>query len=165
MLKQDPAIKKMDTVFIIALFVLFAITAFSVVLIGAKQYELTSDSMNQNYETRTTASYLSEKLHQNDTSAGISVVDLDGTKAIAMNSFVDGKLYITYLYFYDGYLRELFVGADAVYSLSSGQKILELSNFDVAMEKENLIKVSYTDTFNQSEDIFLVIKSKKEELS
>ena len=73
--------------------------------------------------------------------------------------------YITYLYFYDGYLRELFVGADAVYSLSSGQKILELSNFDVAMEKENLIKVSYTDTFNQSKDIFLVIKSKKEELS
>ena len=48
--------KKIDTVFIVSLFVLFAITAILLILIGARQYRFTADSMNRNYEIRTTSS-------------------------------------------------------------------------------------------------------------
>ena len=43
------------------LFGMFAVTAFILVLIGIKQYKVTADSMNYNYEVRTASSYLREK--------------------------------------------------------------------------------------------------------
>ena len=53
--------RKMDTVFVAALFVLFAITACLLILIGARQYRATAKAMNANYEVRTASSYLTEK--------------------------------------------------------------------------------------------------------
>lgn len=61
MLQLKNSSKKIDTVFIVSLFVLFAITAILLILIGARQYRFTADSMNRNYEIRTTSSYLTEK--------------------------------------------------------------------------------------------------------
>ena len=100
--------RKMDTVFVAALFVLFAITACLLILIGARQYRATAKAMNANYEVRTASSYLTEKVRQNDCSAGISIVDFAGGNALALTNDVNSN-YTTYIYYYDGYLRELFI--------------------------------------------------------
>ena len=55
---------KIDGVFVIALFTMFAVTAFLLILIGAKQYQRTADTMDANYESRTISSYLTEKIRQ-----------------------------------------------------------------------------------------------------
>jgi len=52
---------KIDSVFVVALFTMFAVTAFLLILIGAKQYQHTADTMDANYESRTISSYLTEK--------------------------------------------------------------------------------------------------------
>ena len=64
MLQLENSSRKIDTVFIVSLFVMFAITAILLILIGARQYRFTADSMNRNYEIRTASSYLTEKVHQ-----------------------------------------------------------------------------------------------------
>lgn len=98
---------KIDGVFIIALFTMFAVTAFLLILIGAKQYQNTADTMDANYETRTISSYLTEKLRQNDTGGSITVTELEGTPALSLKSVENDISYVTYIYYYENALREM----------------------------------------------------------
>ena len=107
MLRLHTQTRKIDTVFIVCLFMLFAMTSCILILIGAKQYHTTADAMNHNYEVRTVSSYLTEKVHQYDTSTGIAITDFAGGHALALSNTAEEQTYITYIYYYDGALREL----------------------------------------------------------
>lgn len=155
MIKLHPTSHRIETAFILALFTMFAATAFLVVLIGAKQYQSTADSMNKNYEIRTAASYLEEKARSNDNSGSIYVTELMGLPALAFQNVEDDITYITYIYYYDNYLRELFVSDSSVYSLESGQEIIEINGFDVEIIKPDLICATYIGTDNLSYPVYL----------
>jgi hypothetical protein len=145
---------KIDTVFIACLFVLFAVTASLLVLLEASQYRATVDSMNENYEVRTASSYLAEKLRQHDAAASVAVQELDGVRALALSENAD-KAYTTYIYYYDGALRELLVGADASCTLSAGQSIVALSSFSVEKRAEGLLYITFTDSGGISHEQYL----------
>lgn len=156
MLRLHTTNRKMDTVFVAALFVLFAMTACLLVLIGARQYHATAKAMNTNYEIRTASSYLTEKIHQNDCDAGIAIVDFAGGNALALTDDTD-RSYTTYIYYYDGYLRELFVGENAVYTPDSGQTIIPCKGFDLTLVRSGLILASVKDTSGTKHKIYLNI--------
>ena len=147
--------KKIDTVFVLALLTLFAATAFLLVLIGAKQYRYVTDSMNENYEDRTVSSYLTEKIRQNDTENAIAVVRLEDTTALSITSEAADIQYITYIYYYEGSLRELVVTGNSVFTFASGQEIIALQGFTPSIINDSLLHISLTDTSGDSTDIYL----------
>ena len=103
-----------DVLIVLALFGVFAISALVLVTIGADVYQHTVQDMSANYETRTAVSYLTEKVHQNDiTSAegesNACITTLNGTPTLMLSQEVNEEVYSTYLYLYDGYLKELFM--------------------------------------------------------
>lgn len=117
-----------DIIFILALFGLFALSSLFLITAGAEIYHNTVNNMQANYELRTSTSYLSEKIRQSECS---DLVQLKGVDAIALYETVGQTDYVTYLYYYDGYLRELYVssGTDLGDSmLMAGQKISELDS-------------------------------------
>ena len=71
MINLDSGVRRFDTVFVVALLTLFALTASILVLISAKQYNITAEKMNTNYESRTVSSYLREKTRQSDANGQI----------------------------------------------------------------------------------------------
>ena len=149
--------KKIDTVFVLALITLFAATAFILVLIGAKQYRHVTDTMNENYEDRTASSYLTEKIRQNDTSDAISVVTLEGVNALSIKTEEDGIVYLTYIYYYEGALRELVVTENSVFTLASGQEIMSASAFVPTFIHDSLLHITITDTQGNSQKLYLPI--------
>ena len=142
MLRLYSSSGKFDTVFIVLLFVLFGLTASLLVLIGASQYRMSADAMNHNYEVRTASSYLTEKMHQYDTSSGISVKD----HSLVFSETIEDKTYFTYIYYYDGTLCELFIAEDADFTPEAGQKILSLGGFDAEQLENGLFLVNFTDS-------------------
>lgn len=157
MQKLHPAARKIDTVFVVALLTLFAATASLLILIGARQYQTTTDQMNRNYEIRTAASYLTEKVRQYDTDAGIAVVSFGDGQALALNDRINNKLYTTYIYYYDGSLCELYVSENAVFTPGAGQPLIALGGFDAAYIRSGLIHVTFTDTEGTAHEVFLEI--------
>ena len=151
MLQLKNSSKKIDTVFIVSLFVLFAITAILLILIGARQYRFTADSMNRNYEIRTTSSYLTEKVRQSDTITGVSVVDFSIGPALALTSKQNNQAYTTYIYYYDGSLKELFVKEDTAFTPSAG--------FAPEVIHTGLIRITFTDTQNKDHCIYLDVNA------
>ena len=120
-------------------FFLFALTAFILVLIGVKQYKSTANAMNYNYEVRTVTSYLREKVRQNDSDAAISVETINGTKALCLKNTINDIVYNTFIYYYDGSLRELYVQDGSSYSLDSGQMIVEIGGLDMTETTDKMI--------------------------
>lgn len=159
MLQLENSSRKIDTVFIVSLFVMFAITAILLILIGARQYRFTADSMNRNYEIRTASSYLMEKVHQSDTITGVSVVDFSVGSALALTDRQNNQTYITYIYYYDGVLKELFVKEDAAFTPSAGQTIVQLHGFIPEVVHTGLIRITFTDTQNKEHSIYLDINA------
>lgn len=154
---------KIDSVFVIALFTMFAVTAFLLILIGAKQYQHTADTMDANYESRTISSYLTEKIRQSDSQGMISVTELEGTPALTLYATENDVNYITYIYYYDNALREIVVNESSVFSLSSGQEIIETGDFEVVLVHDNLLKITITTTAEKTQTLFLPIHSSRKE--
>ncbi len=150
---------KIDSIFVIALFTVFAITAFLLILIGAKQYKHTANSMDANYESRTISSYLTEKIRQNDTADTISVCELKGTQAIALKTIENDATYVTYIYYYNEALREIMVNDTSVFSLEAGQEIIKTGGFYPEYEEEDLLKISITTTEGNSMQLYLILHS------
>lgn len=146
-----------DSFFVMLLFFLFALTAFILVLIGVKQYK--STAMNYNYEVRTVTSYLREKVRQNDSDAAISVETINGTKALCLKNTINDIVYNTFIYYYDGSLRELYVQDGFSYSLDSGQMIVEIGGLDMTETTDKMITVTITDTSGGTTDTYCSVNS------
>ena len=134
-----------DSFFVMLLFFLFALTAFILVLIGVK--------------VRTVTSYLREKVRQNDSDAAISVETINGTKALCLKNTINDIVYNTFIYYYGGSLRELYVQDGSSYSLDSGQRIVEIGGLDMAETTDKMITVTITDTSGGTTDTYCSVNS------
>ena len=134
-----------DILFVLALFGVFAVSALALVTIGADVYQHTVEDMGVNYESRTAVSYIMEKVRQNDTGDSISLTSLEEIPALCMLSRIDGETYCTYLYLYDGHLKELFMRDGTSLGgqvLPAGTDIMELQDFTLSYAEDDLICVS-----------------------
>ncbi len=151
-----------DVLFVLALFVVFTLSALVLVILGASVYKQTVNYMDENYTARTAYSYLTEKVRQNDLYDSISIGQLEGTTALVLTREIGGTDYATYLYLYDGSLRELFmrqgsdIGSDP---LSAGQEILPLLDWDLQNAGEHLLHIELTLEDNTQKELYISLHS------
>lgn len=135
-----------DLVFPIALFFVFAVSALSVLILAADLYASTTDQLSVNDENRTALSYIAEKMRQNDVSDGIRVTSIDGVDCLAMSAVYNEVPCTTYIYEYEGMLKELFVNDGVTVSLKNGKDIMELSFLSIVQLNEHLYQFTALDS-------------------
>lgn len=134
-----------DVLFVLALFGVFAASALLLVTIGASVYRQTVFNMDQSFTDRTSYSYLVEKIHQNDIYDAVEIGELEGTPALMLTQRLGEEEYCTYLYLYEGYLKELFTRKNSFAGTdlrSAGQDIMPLSGFTLESPASGLIKLT-----------------------
>jgi hypothetical protein len=132
-----------DSVFVICLMLLFVLSALSVIAIGAAIYKKNVSSMSTNDSHRIASSYITEKVRQGDEYGQIHVEEIFGENALVLTKELNGTLYNTYIYDYNGHLMELFARDDlGQFYPQSGQKILEVSSFDIEQVSDTLLNVT-----------------------
>ena len=139
-----------DILFPIILFFIFAISAIIVLLLAANVYRSTAKGLTTDYLTGTSLAYVSEKIHQNNEAGAISIGTLGHTDAVVIRQHYEDKPYCTYIYFYDGALRELFVREGTDVSPADGTEILELEAFTIEPISDSLIRFTARDARGQS---------------
>ena len=152
--------RKIDMVFVMTLLILFTATTLALVLIGAKHYHSVTDHMTGNHEQRIASSYLAEKVRQNDRVDAVTLCTILDTPALSIRTTEDNVSYITYIYFYEDYLRELVVTESSVFSLAGGQPIMEIQDMHFSMENEYLIRIELTNLQGYTQTMYLPLHSK-----
>ncbi|MCI8996687.1 MAG: DUF4860 domain-containing protein [Lachnospiraceae bacterium] len=149
-----------DLLFPVALFFVFALSALTVLLIAARIYQSTTEHSSLHDTSRTSLSYISEKLHQSDEAGSVSLGTFDGCDALIIQQTHGEHTYYTYIYSYEGQLRELFVKAGVNTSASSGMAILEVQDFSMEELSDGLLKFSCTDQEGQTTSSMIGLRSR-----
>lgn len=148
-----------DFLFPIALFFIFTTTAILVLLLSANTYKGVVNNSEQNFETNTALSYITQKIRQNDDSENTEIYldNFDGCNALAIKQKISGQNYITYIYEANGELKEAFLqeGVDA--SLGAGTTILQIDKFKMEQIQDNLFKFSCTS--NEGKTVSTIINT------
>ncbi len=134
-----------DILFIITLFGAFIVSALFIVVLGAHVYESTVNDMESNFTSRTAIAYVTEKIRQHDSSDAISIISVDSAPVLSLYQEYDNIPYYTYLYAYDGYLKEITVKENYPLSLDQGQNILTISAFNMKKVTSHLYSFNITD--------------------
>ena len=139
-----------DILFVLVLFCVFALSALMLVLIGSNVYRKTVRNMDDNYNTRTSLAYVTEKIHQFDETDAIEIGTLDSQNALILKTNTENQQYYTYIYMYNGYLKELFVSADSHLAPDAGQNILPIEDFQLKNINDKLYQFTiHVDSTNQ----------------
>lgn len=120
-----------DGLLALLLFAVFAVCILAVLLTGAKAYRRLTERDQAAYDSRTCVQYIAARVRQSDSEGRISVAPFAETNALTMQ---ESGGFVTRVYWYDGYLMELYAAEDSDLVLSDGTKILQAEKVDFALE-------------------------------
>ncbi|MBQ8596848.1 MAG: DUF4860 domain-containing protein [Lachnospiraceae bacterium] len=146
-----------DILFVLTLFGLFALSAIFLISVGADVYSKTVDHMDENFDTRTSMAYVTEKIRQSDKENAISIGLLEGQDAIIITTHISDTNYYTYLYEHDGYLKELMVREGIELGPEAGQNILAVSDFSVTQINDKLMNCQISINEEQTYDLLISV--------
>ncbi len=112
----------------------FFLLALGVVIFGSNSYANTVDAADTNYQNRTGLSYLVNQLRRSDAQSAIGYGEFDGAPALVLSQEAAGSTYVTYLYCWDGMLRELFMEEGTELGPESGVPILEMASLSYTVD-------------------------------
>ncbi|MDR1194551.1 MAG: DUF4860 domain-containing protein [Peptococcaceae bacterium] len=146
---------RVDVVFALALFCAFAASILMVLITGANVYRDVAATMEGNYEERTCLSYIGAKLRHFDSEGGVSVGRLGDTTALLLSERIDGAEFVTYIYYDDGYAKELFTEMGAELPPEAGLNIIPARSLEFEEVAEGLIRARCEGKSGNSADIYL----------
>jgi len=144
-----------DVFFIISLLFGFVFCAVLIIALGASIYQRGVISSNDNFDQRTAATYIVQKVRQNDEYGAISVGSIDDIQALTITTTVNDTSYTTYIYVYNGYLMEVFARTDTSLSPQSGQRITKMNNMEMKISSSNLITIMVTDAEGKTTKVMI----------
>lgn len=120
-----------DTLFTILLLLSFGCFALLLTAAGAAVYQNSVSHLEENYTSRTAVAYVTEKLRQHDQQDSITLEVIDEIPALCLRETIEQSEFVTYIYYYDGALRELFIKDTITPYASNGTEIVKLAAFSI----------------------------------
>ena len=151
-----------DLIFALSLFAGFVISSIFIVLLGARCYEGVSARMNANYTSRTAITYMTEKLRHRDVTGCTNIVNIDELPVIYLMRQDGAGIERTYIYSYEGYLRELSLSGEEEVDLSQGQPLIALKSFSARKISGSVYYISLTDTNGNTDYAYICEKCEPE---
>lgn len=154
---------RMEIIFPVILFLVFTLSALFVILFAARTYQRIVEQSNSEYDKSTALNYISRKIYAADEYGNISTGKLNNEiEALTINEDINGSPYITYIYVYDGALRELFTANNGNEINPMGGTVLFAADSFIPEIDGNLL--SLTITKGEEESVKYVSLHSKEEI-
>lgn len=124
---------------------------------GAGVYRRVTERTERGGSTRVGLTYLTAKLHGADRAGAVYAGTFGGADAVYLLQDMDGIVYETILYVYDGQLRELLCEQGWELEPEDGESIAEAQSLTVTEAADGLLRLTYTDGGGTTEtaDVYL----------
>ena len=120
-----------DFLFPLTLFLLFASLAVIIILLATGIYKDTANNSYHNNNARLCLAYVFEKVHQNNQADRIHIDTIKDTPVLRISHPGEDHSYYTYIYYKDGYIKELFVKEGTLADLDFGRNISKAASFEI----------------------------------
>lgn len=119
---------------------IFAACMFMTLAFGSLIYKDVSNGLEEQYSVRTVASYLSTRARQGNAEGYIEIGSFDGCDAMMIYEGDEFDRYVTYIYCWNGYLRELYCQESQVMTVQDGETVIPADYVSFSMQN-GLLKI------------------------
>ncbi|MBO5430295.1 MAG: DUF4860 domain-containing protein [Peptococcaceae bacterium] len=162
MQRMEAAGRIWNTVFVLLLFCVFTLTVGLTLILGADAYQSIHQHMEAQYDERTGPAYLEAKVHHYDKAGAVQLEQFAGSTALALYEEIDGKVYKTLIYYYDGYIRELFFEDELAFQAEDGQRVLLAQDLSFHWAQTNLLQIVCTTAGSEEAALMVYLHSGEE---
>ncbi len=148
--------RTVNFLFTMLLFFVFVLCALFTVLIGGKVYENINNRIQENYSGQVVLNYVANKVRQGDQAGSVTVKTIEDTPVLELGQEMNGRNYVTWIYYRDGAVRELFTNEGSGLGLKDGLTIMECQGLTFT-QKASVLEVQVTGDENSS--LLLYIRS------
>jgi len=134
--------RRLDTVFVLIIFCIFAMSVLMVLMLGADIYQNMTEISRDEQDERTVLSYIRTKVRSNDEHGMIYVGEFGGAPALLYDTHFDGMVFRTAIYHYDGWIYELFSEVSLGLLPADGTPIMPLESIYFESIESGLIRVT-----------------------
>lgn len=149
----------MDGLIALLLFGVFAVCLLAVLLTGAGAYKRLNIRNEEEYARRTCMQYVANRVHQAPRPSDVRIEPFGQGDGL---SIPDGDGFVTRVYYYDGYLMELYNSADSVLNPQDGERVMEIGGLDLSLEN-GMLRVTVTDSGGEDREMVLALGNKGED--
>lgn len=147
----------MDGLIALLLFGVFAACLLAVLLTGAGAYKRLNERNEEAYFYRTCMQYITNRVHQARVPEEVERSPFGDGDALAIPD-EDGCM--TRVYYYDGFLMELYSDAASALNPQDGEKVMEMGGLALALE-DGILTVRVTDQNGKSNEMYLFLSGEK----
>ena len=115
---------------------IFAICVLLVLLMGASVYRDLVDRGEESHNRRTAVGYLATRVRQAES---VEMTAFADGQALTLGETIGDGYYVTRIYYWNGWLRELYSSPTAALSAADGEAILKTDGFSCRIEDDLLI--------------------------
>ena len=134
--------QRIDTVFVLIIFCIFAISVLMVLMFGASIYQNLTGMIRDGQDERAVLSYIWTKAKNDDNEGRISVGYFHGLPTLFLDEEFDRVPYRTRIYYYDGWVHELFSETELDFYPVDGTRIIEVESLDFEELDHGLIRIT-----------------------
>lgn len=142
----------------IVLIALFAISALVLLAAGMQVYKNVVLASNENFELRTSLSYVATRIRQFDALGSVDVVNYDGMDTLVLSEEFDGDIYNTLIYYKNGCLCELTQADGYAPDFEFGFETIEIDDFSIRKEN-NFVILNATNASGDTETLKITLRS------
>ena len=132
---------KTDTVFVLCIFAVFALCVCGVLVLCGSTYRRMVDTHAEGHHPRVLLSYIRTMVRNADTAGSVRIEEFHGQPALAIYEPHGPRLFVTYIYAYDGWARELFFEVGETMLPYAGVPFLPTDYLHFNMEEKDLLRV------------------------
>lgn len=140
---------------------IFAISCLILTNLGIRVYHNVVLANDNNFELRTSLTYVATKIRQTDTEGYPKMETKDGIDVLVLGEEIDGILYETLIYHIDGGLYEIYREADSYFELDYGQEIMEIKDFTFHLTNQGQIMMSAINQAGDKETLTVSFRTRR----
>ena len=150
-----------DVVIGLLLFCIFTASIFITLISGARAYKDISREMQEQYGERTCLSYIAAKIRHYDSLGSVYLTEFNGISALALEEQLDDADFVTYIYYYEGYVYELFAMKDMELAPEDGLEITQADAISFERVEDSLFRITCA-TDGNSVSLFIATRAQRE---
>lgn len=154
---EAPRQHGMSGAFVFLLLGVFALFSTLLVLLSAQLYRTTVEETRLHQEQRVIGSYLMNIVRANDAQDAVHVRQMDGIDVLCFGLDTDEEAYITYVYCWDGALRELFAPAEKPFAPQHGESICPAQDLRVT-RRGALLEMTCLDAGGREQRLYAALR-------
>ena len=140
---------------------IFGISCLLLANIGIRVYKNVVLANDNNFELRTSLSYVATKIRQTDTVGYPKMEQKDGVDLLILGEEIEGNMFETLIFHKDGSLYEIYQEAGAEYELDYGQETMEIENFSIQLTSTGLVTLTAMNHAGDQESLTVSLRTRR----